>query len=261
MATVRRLAAVALSMVLGAASAVTIGATPAQAAQHRDAHMYAYWNFNGANGFWNVDQQVRIATKAHHTYWAMNWGFTVTPNEGGYMGLQTNGIRFDGSTGETAIFSLWNANAASGSGCGRFGGEGVGYSCRVPYAFGTGVYYRYRLWRLNTDAGGQWWGAWMQNTATGADTYIGSIRVAAAKTLTTTPMNFTEYWGEDVGCNNVPVSVAYYTQPAANSQGGNTYQYGSVFASSYRGPCTGGSTTVVTVGTTRAARITMGGPR
>ena len=180
MATVRRI----VVGLLGAVLAVTVGAVPAQAAQHRNAHMYAYWNSNGANGFWNVDQQVRVATKAHHTYWAMNWGFTATPNDGGYMGLQTNGIRFDGSTGETAIFSLWNANAARGSGCGQFGGEGTGYSCRIPYAFSTQVYYRYRLWRLTPDAGGQWWGAWMQNTATGVDTYIGSIRVAAQREYT-----------------------------------------------------------------------------
>lgn len=258
---IRRLVGAVLIVVLGVSVGVAFGAAPAQAAQHPNANMYAFWNFHGATGFWNVDQQVRIATKAHHTYWAMDWGFTATPNTGGYMGLQTNGLRFNGTTGDMAIFSLWNATAASGSACGEFGGEGTGWSCRIPYAFSTQVYYRYRVWRLHTDARGQWWGAWVQNTATGVDTYIGSIRVAAAKTLTTTPMNFTEYWGEDVGCDNVPVSVAYYTQPAANSQGGNVYQHGSVFASSQRGACTGGTAAVVPVGTTRAARLTMGGPR
>jgi hypothetical protein len=249
-----------VGLAVGLAVALLVTAvTPAQAAQHQGGAIAVYWNFHGANGFWNIDQYVRVLQKSHHSYWAMQWGFTATPNEGGYMGLQTDGIRFDGSRGEMAIFSLWNANASRGT-CGPFGGEGTGLSCRVPYSFSTNVYYRYRVWRLEADTGGQWWGAWMINMSTGAETHIGSIRVARTKTLTTTPLNFSEYWGDAVACDNVPVSVADFTQPAANSLGGGRYEFGSVYSSFSRGGCTGGSVNVVDLGTTKAARTTLGGP-
>ncbi|MFJ8785354.1 hypothetical protein [Streptomyces sp. NPDC102476] len=68
---------------------------PAQAGQHQDANEYALWAFHGANGFWNIDQRVQITRKAHHSCWAMLWDFTATPGKGGYMGLQTNGTRFN----------------------------------------------------------------------------------------------------------------------------------------------------------------------
>ncbi|WP_305784648.1 DUF3472 domain-containing protein [Symbioplanes lichenis] len=237
-------------------------ASPAAAApQHQNANMYAFWNFRGASGFWNVDQQVRVSRKAHHTYWALNFDFAATPGEGGYTGLQTDGLRFDRSSGDTAIFSLWNANGIRGRGCGSFGGEGSGLSCRIAYPIRTDRFYRYRVWRLETDSRGQWWGAWVQDTRTGRDTLIGQIRVARSKRLTGVPMNFSEYWGPARSCDGVPVSTAYFTQPAANSRGGGRYEYGSTFARSTRSTCTGGSTSLVRVGTTRAAKVTMGGRR
>ncbi|WP_436536292.1 DUF3472 domain-containing protein [Actinoplanes sp. HUAS TT8] len=258
----KRTGAQLLAILLAAIAAVAGEQSSAHAAgQHQNANLYAYWNFHGHNGFWNVDQQVRIAQKASASYWAMNFGFTATPNEGGYLGLQTNGQRFNGSTGDTAIFSLWNANATRGANCGSFGGEGTGKSCRIAYPIGTGVYYRLRVWRLETDSAGQWWGAWIANPATGQDSLIGQIRVPRSKALLTTPMNFSEYFGPAKTCDTVPVSVAYFTQPAANSRGGGSYDFGSVFTSSSRGACTGGNVRVATVGSTKAAVVTMGGHR
>jgi hypothetical protein len=257
----RSVARVAVALLAAVAALSGAQGSASAAGQHQNANLYAFWNFHGRNGFWHVDQQVRVARKAASSYWAMNFGFTATPNEGGYLGLQTNGQRFDGSTGDTAIFSLWNANNTRGANCGRFSGEGTGRSCRIAFPISTGVYYRLRVWRLAADAGGQWWGAWIANPATGKDTPIGEIRVPRGKTLLTTPMNFSEYFGPARTCDTVPVSTAYFTQPAANSRGGGAYDYGSVFASSSRGSCTGGSVRVVSVGSTKAAMITMGGRR
>ncbi len=205
-------------------------------------------------------QRVQITRKAPTSYWAMQWGFTATPNDGGYMGLQTDGLRFDRTTGDTAIFSLWDANATRGANCGAFAGEGTGLSCRIAYGIDPQTDYRYRLWRLDADAQGQWWGAWIMNMKTGVDTPVGQIRVASAKNLTTTPLNFSEYWGTAVPCGEVPVSTAYFTQPAANQLRADVYQYESRFSSSSRGACTGGGATVVDLGWTKAARATLGGP-
>jgi len=235
-----------------------ISAQPASAAQQQNANEDVYWNFHGQSGFWNIDQQVQVSQKATSTFWAMQWGFSSAPNDPGYLGMQTNGNRANGTTGETAIFSLWNANAATGS-CRTFGGEGTGYSCAIPYTITAKTYYRYRVWRLNADAGGQWWGAWIENISTGVDTPIGALRVAASKTLMTTPLNFVEYFGTAVSCDKVPVSVALFTQPAANQQSAGVYQYGSVYDSWNRGSCTGGTVQVVNLGWTNAAKATMGG--
>lgn len=235
-------------------------ASPASAAQHQNANLGVQWSFGRATGFWNIDQRVQITRKAPSSYWAMQWGFTATPNDGGYMGLQTNGLRFNKTTGDTAIFSLWNANATRGANCGSFAGEGTGLSCRLAYPVSTETDYRYRLWRLDADARGQWWGAWIMNLRTGVDTPVGQIRVDRAKTATTTPLNFSEYWGTAVPCGRVPLSTAYFTQPAANQLRPGVYQHGSRFARSTRGACTGGSATVVDLGWTKAARATLGGP-
>ena len=227
--------------------------------QQQNAYLYSFWNFQGAGtGYWNVDQQMKIQQRAKATYWAMLWNWTGA-TYGGYLGLQTNGQRFDGSTGDTAIFSLWNANASSGPHCGIFGGEGNGYSCRLAYSFTKGTYYRYRLWRLTPDSGGQWWGAWIENMTTSVDTYIGSIRVSASYTLATGAANFVEYFGTAVPCNMVPVSKVIWTQPAANSQGGGVYQYGSMYSGMSKGSCTGGSATPVNLGWTQGVKVILGG--
>ena len=126
------------------AVSVVGAAEPAMAAQHQNAYYYSHWNFAGSStGYWNVDQDVSIATKARATYWAQLWSWTGS-SEGGYLGLQTNGSRFNGTSGDTAIFSLWNANGSRSANCGSFAGEGTGKSCRVAYPFKTGRLYRLR---------------------------------------------------------------------------------------------------------------------
>ena len=234
----------------------------AEAAQHQNAYYYSHWNFAGATaGYWNVDQQMKVEQKANASYWALVWKWSRDPQHGGYLGLQTDGNRSDGSVGDTAIFSLWNANAANGPACGTFGGEGVGYSCRLAFPIKTDAYYRLRVWRLDADSHGQWWGAWIQDLNTGVDSYVGSIRVASLFTTMTAVENFAEYYGPAVACSSVPMSKVLWTQPAANSRGGGRYQYGSSYAatSSDKGNCTGGGATPVDLGHTRGVRVVLGG--
>jgi hypothetical protein len=103
-----------------------------------------------ATGFWNVDQTVWVVVRAGYTYCSLNWAWTNTSqSSAGYMGLQTNGQRFNGSVGDTAIFSLWNANGYRSGNCGTFAGEGNGLSCRLPYTiYGDGSGYRLRVWSI-----------------------------------------------------------------------------------------------------------------
>ena len=245
--------------VLYAPGHVAIWATKTARGQQQNANLASEWTFGGsAAGFWNVDQQMKVEQRAPSTYWAMQWDWAGL-NYGGYLGLQTNGNRMDGSTGDTALFSLWNATAASGPNCGVFGGEGNGYSCRLAYPITTGTYYRYRIWRGASDAGGQWWGAWIENASTGAETYLGSMRVAGGDTLATGVLNFVEYFGTAVTCGTVPRSQAVWTQPAANSEGNGNYQYGASYAGMTKGSCTGGSASPVNLGWTSGVRVVLGG--
>jgi hypothetical protein len=256
-----------LSAVIAVGLMFAGAASPASAAVvHQNGADYAYWQFQGpGNDFWNVDQEEAIIRKASYTYWAMQFTFTGS-GDVGYMGLQTNGNRFDGSVGDTAIFSLWNANAtrdASGK-CGSFGGEGTGRSCRMPFSIKTRVMYRLRVWRLEADSGGQWWGAWLLSGYSGYDYHIGDIRVPySGHQVFGEVLNFNEYFGPVLGCDSVPLSDINLTQPAANSYGdaAQTYQYYSYYSGWGRLNCTGGSATPIIWPVTAGAEETLGGHR
>lgn len=233
---------------------------PASAAQQQDAHAYAYWNLSAGGGIWNVDQNIEIRETAASTYWAGNWQWNNSnPSSGGYFGLQENGVRFDGTSGSTAIFSVWNANGARGPSCGTFTGEGTGYSCRIAYPIRTDRMYRLRLWRQEADSSGQWWGAWIKDQATGVEQSIGGLRAPLNATAVSGYMNFTEYFGEAVPAKDrVPRSIADYTQPAANHQGEGRYETVGSFTGSAVGSGTTGTVEPISLGWTNAARITMG---
>lgn len=79
------------------------------------------------------------------------WGEGHSPSAGidagFYVGLQTDGVIGTDRVGGMAIFSMWGAFSASGdelsgSIAQSFGGEGIGYSCRLPYAYKVGDAYR-----------------------------------------------------------------------------------------------------------------------
>ena len=88
-------------------------------------------------------------------FWAHQ--FRTVSGEGGYIGLQTKGNRADGSLGKMAIFSFWDTLGAEGPGVVRFGGEGVGWSCRIPYFWEAGRAYRLRVELVDRGGGEAWW--------------------------------------------------------------------------------------------------------
>lgn len=230
----------------------TVGAAP----QHQHANAYVYWQTTAARkDLWNVDQQIWIDRKADHTYWALVWTFTGS-DRGGYMGLQTDGTRFDRSVGETAIFSLWDANGARGPACDRFSGEGVGYSCRAAFSIAQGRHYRLRLWILDRDSAGQWWGAWISDGVN--DWHIGDIRVPAANHQRVGDLrNFSEYFGPAVPCSQVPRSIVNFTQPAGNLRG-QSYEVYSTLGQFQHDTCGNARATPVDYGWTHGATVVLG---
>eukprot|EP01006_Ploeotia_vitrea_P027856 TRINITY_DN60636_c1_g1_i1.p1 TRINITY_DN60636_c1_g1~~TRINITY_DN60636_c1_g1_i1.p1 ORF type:complete len:252 (+),score=21.58 TRINITY_DN60636_c1_g1_i1:18-773(+) len=230
--------------------------------QHQNAYEYVNWEFTNTTGFWNVDQDVWLQQTAEASFWAMDWkcqGQTY----GGYMGLQQ--LTTDSASG-LAIFSLWNATAAQpgkGAHCQRFSEEGGGWSCRLKNFTLTPSssmknFYRYRIWRLNADAYGQWWGAWIRDH-TGVEVQLGKIRTTTDCKLVGRVSNFAEYFGTVLPCGSVPESVVGFTQPAADSQGSSKYQYYSMYKGYTKGSCTGGSVHPSDLGWTNASLVTLGG--
>jgi hypothetical protein len=199
------------------------------AQQQQNANAYAYWDFGrNANDIENVDQRVWVAKPANGTQWVMLWFWTADPSHGGYLGFNTSD---DGES--QALFSLWNADKATGENCHEFGGEGEGWSCRKPLELKSDVIYRLRLVRTKTDNEGVWWGAWIaQESASGVKTEFNLGEIRVKKEMNTingkSIGNFSEYFGHTVEkCSSVPVSIFVVAPPAANRDA-KTDTYGHV---------------------------------
>jgi hypothetical protein len=259
----KRLSALATALAVVALTVASLSGQ-ARAAQHQNANLYVDWAFPTADntGFaQNVDQEILVVRKAASSYWPMLWKWSDDPAHGGYIGLQANGNRSDGSTGDTVDFSLWDSKAAVGpksTSCAS-NGEASGYNCASAYTIKEDVWYRLRVWRGPLDPDGQWWTAYIENENTGIDTWVGSIKVAPTHQAITSVQNFSEYFGDQVACNQVPMSIVDFTQPAANLLGNGAYQYYSTYNGYTIGNCTDGGVETVTENGTNAARVTLGG--
>lgn len=174
----------------------------------------AYFDYAGTQ-LWNHDQNITVLDSAPSQYWSV--GGWYGSGDGYYMGLQTDGTHTNGEqVSKLAIFSVWNANGASGARCGTFGGEGDGYSCRLTYDWKVGRSYRLRTWRLNSDAQGQWWGAWVRDNATGSETFIGQIRARQGNTGITQTYAFTESFRQS-SCSAIDKSDGRFSDPLGNN--------------------------------------------
>ena len=145
-------------------------------------------------------------------YWAHQ--FRIINGEGGYLGLQTNGNRVDGTVGKMAIFSIWAALDAAGPGTMRFTGEGEGWSCRIPYQWEAG-----RAYALRVDARDDgWWRAAVREEATGRVSEIGTIQVPEHwRQLDSWSVMWTEYYGPPLGrCADLAHSSVVFSTPTAN---------------------------------------------
>jgi len=114
-------------------------------------------------------------------FWAHQFALRGSghPQSGGYVGLQANGLYPPGRPAKVAIFSIWNALDAQGSGIAkRFGGEGTGYQTLIRFPWIAGRRYNLRISALSTgQEGNQWWVGTVRDTATDSEVEIGRIRV------------------------------------------------------------------------------------
>jgi hypothetical protein len=164
---------------------------------------------------WESDLDLTITADPGPTsgyYWSHFFVFSNSSgfSRTGYTGLQTVG------NGKKAIFSIWNAIGANGAGCQPFGGEGSGYQCLINYNFQQGHTYRMRVARLGGDSLGDWWGAWVSDTATQQETTIGFIQSPLNSGLIPTSYLFDEYFLSVSSCASMAYANVNYTNLTGN---------------------------------------------
>lgn len=187
-----------------------------EAQQYQNGYVYQNWTMSTTA--WNIDTYFWPSRVSDANYFAQTFNFENDPNgnDGAYMGIQ----QLTGKGSRLAKFSIWNATAARPANagvCRDFGGEGTGKTCDIPYDFTVGQWYRLRLWRLEADSVGQWWGAWIRD-GSGQDSYIGSIRAPAGTGDISRTSTFNEYFGPANDCNQLPSSSVFVYAPYLNNR-------------------------------------------
>lgn len=215
-----------LVVVLGLLAGVAGAEAPARAETNGGAYTAWTWPappFASSEGLSSVEQDVTIESTTPDAgyFWAEQIWWRNNPTAGSYMGLQSAGQRrTDGSVGDTAIFSVWEAIDARGPGCGVFAEPTPGLSCSLAYDWVQGRSYRYSVRRGGGDDTGTWWAASIVDLASGERTVVGEIKVRAPSGGIDSTQNFTEYFASPLrSCETQPYSRVHFGRPRANDGG------------------------------------------
>jgi len=205
----KALLGVLLSMVIiGSSTSLTLAETPATP--------YTYWFYppmNATDISWSIHPETDPSLQ--NWFWAHQWwihngdgGLTA-----GYAGLQTVGS----DTGsKIAIFSIWDATGANSTNpnawCLPFGGEGVGYSCRISFDWQIGHEYTFKVTKIARDA----WQATVTDEATAAEHILGTITVPRNwGGLHNQSVSWTEYYGPSLtSCSDYNKAQATFSPPS-----------------------------------------------
>ena len=148
-------------------------------------------------------------------FWAQQFFFEGT-TEGGYIGVQQGGILGGQIVGKMMIGSIWNATEATPgptASCEPFGGEGIGYSCRLAFEWRENVTYRMVIRESQED----WWSIIMIDPATNTETLLGDIHAPQEYGRIRPPTaGFAEYFGTVASCETTPHAVALLHAPTAD---------------------------------------------
>jgi len=205
--------AISLATLLAGSAASALSDSTATTAGVLPSQPYSLWSWASAN-FFDISETLTIeqATPGAPYYYAHQFAFGNGGDQG-YIGLQ------DGSWpsgGKAAVFSIWSANAATGTNCATFGREGTGWSCRLDYRWVVGRAYRIRVARDGADGGGTWYKGTIRDTVTGALHSMGRIRVPLAWSGMQGHVSWTEWFGAPVAsCKAIVRSRVRWTYPKA----------------------------------------------
>jgi hypothetical protein len=201
-----------------ASSIVLMSARVDAQGQYQNGNAYANWQYPAAGeGFYSTDLQIQVNASAPAAFYAHEIHF-VSDVKGAYMGLIRGENQPNGAPTKIAIFSMWGATSSQGNADCQVIYEG-GYvtRCRVPYNWVDYRAYKLRLWRLDTNASGWLWGAWVIDTVTGIETHLGSLRAPPARRGILKSDSFLEYYGPAAPCNSLPYLRAVFYAPTLNA--------------------------------------------
>ncbi len=192
--------------------------------QHQWGASYLEWDGALLNQDTSVTQSIQPLEISSEMYWEMGWNWQEI-RSGGYAGIQTNGVLAtkegkQGARSDVAIFSIWNAAQArtgSSGGCLAFGGEGIGFSCRIPIKVTPGNVYTITISGV-TDTSGRWWKATFIDQNKNLEEVIGLIEAPRSNLTSTNWNNFIEYFGPAVPCEKVGEATAKFFTPISSSE-------------------------------------------
>ena len=212
-----------LAKVIGIPLAVILtafGMTPANAAQQQWGASYLDWSGALLSASSTISQVIQPLEISPNMYWEAGWHWDNV-SDGGYGGIQSRGTLADGTISDLAIFSIWNGLGGipgTGAGCTPFGGEGIGYSCRIPIKLVAGNKYEISF-GVDTARGPQWWKATISDLTMGTKNVIGSIETNSLVAKASNWNNFIEYWGQAVPCDAVGAASAKFYVPTSDNPG------------------------------------------
>lgn len=129
-----------------------------------------------------------------------------------YIGLQQDST----IASRQVRFSVWNARgaiASPGGSCRTFGGEGIGYTCTLPFWFALNRSYTLRIVREGAGWGGQVWKGVARDEVTGRSYLVGTIIARPADSAVVGAVSWLEYFGDARPCNAVPYTAAHFARP------------------------------------------------
>src|SRR5947209_2010068 len=92
-------AVLAAVWVLLSGPAASIPALAAHSAVRLQGVGIASWQFGIPDGYWNLGQTITVLRRTPTTYWAEQFPFAGSSTVG-YMGLQADGVHFNGARGD-----------------------------------------------------------------------------------------------------------------------------------------------------------------
>jgi hypothetical protein len=205
----------------------------------------AWFNFSnmpyGTTGF--VENRVNVTRNAPYQYYATYWKYKSGGD--GYMGLQSNGrMPVTNQTTNLFRFSLWGGNGyrnlRNGTRCARFGHEGKGIECAMPFWFSTNRWYVYQVKDAGSDAYGRWWEASIKDEPTGRWFSLGQIRTPYRSSISEVAQ-FTESFQQPRAndCWSIRRSEVVMVVPFASPYGKNPGRHSQTWFPN--NPCANGS--------------------
>ena len=207
-----------LILVVGIAIGLRVSAVTARG-------VYADWTWpSTSSGFTEFEHGLTINQVTPNAPFFWSHQFRMVGGDGGYIGLQSNGNRVNGTSGKTAVFSVFGSALSGTTGScvleskGFDGYNTSGTSCRVPFDWQAGREYKLKVKKISTDSTGHWWQGSIKDTFTGTETVIAKIKIPRTWTgLGTWSVMWTEYFGaQPSSCSALPYSNVTFSAPTAN---------------------------------------------